>query len=204
MHKMHPSAHVPIILCGSSVINAHNYWFFFSLLFFFYISFTMPLPHNPASTPNTSYLTASHCHSHTYIYIYCTMTATQNTVTHIYTHALDGANNKYPHFPACFQAAVCDWTGKRGAVKDKGQHFTNCWCVWEEGGSKMIGCVVFCRMGGVACNAKKTHKSMHPQTERHICMHAHMLIPRTSSEVMCGYKQGSWTTAWAVTYFPAP
>lgn len=41
----------------------------------------------------------------------------------LHTHAVGTINS--PVFLS-FQAAVCEWTGKRGAVKDKGQHFTNC------------------------------------------------------------------------------
>lgn len=67
----------------------------------------------------------------------------------------------------------------------------------------MIGCVVFigfhCRIGGVVCKKKKNiHAPTNTHLDTYVCgicarmiMHTSVLMPRPSSELLCGYMQGS-------------
>lgn len=150
---------------------------FFFLCSFFLSFGRVPIP-TPTPNPNTSYLVISlfvPCHSHI-PWIYISMK--KNVwLQHVYTHAVQTINT--PTFLS-FHAAVCEWTGKRGAVKDKGQHFTNCWSVWEEerrGQNDRLRC--FHRVSLQDGWSSVQKPSRHPHTLRcicvlYICMHVHV------------------------------
>lgn len=95
-----------------------------------------------------------------------------------------------PSPSVCRQLCVSG-LGKGGVVKDKGQHFPNCWSVWEEGGAKWWGCAVFIgfhrRMGGVV-GTKYIHGPLCTQKHKqetnisiylHVCtsIYSHQYLP---------------------------